>query len=81
MIPSQIANIVLMGWVRIYPFLPLCAGYRPHMELSLLLIIIGIVVAVLVHYALGIALILIGLVLLLWPRITAMRSTTPSAYR
>ena len=46
------------------------------MELSLLLIIIGIVLAVLVHYALGIALILIGLVLLLWPRITAGRTTT-----
>jgi hypothetical protein len=39
------------------------------MELSLLLIIIGIVLALLVHYALGIAVILIGLVLLLWPRI------------
>ena len=34
------------------------------MELSLLLIVIGIVLAVLVHYALGIACILIGLVLL-----------------
>jgi succinate dehydrogenase/fumarate reductase cytochrome b subunit len=41
------------------------------MELSLLLIIIGIVLAVLVHYALGIVLILIGLVLLIWPRIRA----------
>ena len=39
------------------------------MELSLLLIVIGIVLAILVHYALGIALILIGLVLLIWPRI------------
>ena len=39
------------------------------MELSLLLIIIGIIVAILVHYALGIALILIGLVLLIWPRL------------
>jgi hypothetical protein len=39
------------------------------MELSLLLIVIGIVLAVLVHYALGIVCILIGLVLLLWPRI------------
>jgi hypothetical protein len=38
--------------------------------LSLLLIILGIVIAVLVHYALGIVLILIGLVLLVWPRIT-----------
>jgi hypothetical protein len=45
------------------------------MELSLLLIVIGIVLAVLVHYALGIACILIGLVLLLWPRIAASRST------
>jgi nitrate reductase gamma subunit len=46
------------------------------MELSLLLIVIGIFLAVLVNYALGIACILIGLVLLLWPRITAGRSTT-----
>jgi hypothetical protein len=41
------------------------------MSLPLLLIIIGIVLALLVHYALGIACILIGLVLLLWPRLTA----------
>ena len=41
------------------------------MELSLLLIVIGIILAVLVHYALGIALILIGVVLLLWPRLSA----------
>lgn len=41
------------------------------MELSLLLILIGIVLAVLVHYALGIACILVGLVLLVWPRIGA----------
>ena len=46
------------------------------MELSLLLIVIGIVLALLVHYALGIAVILIGLVLLLWPRIRG--STTAS---
>jgi hypothetical protein len=39
------------------------------MELSLLLIIIGIVLAVLVHYALGIALIVIGLIMLLLPRL------------
>jgi hypothetical protein len=45
------------------------------MELSLLLIVIGIVLAVLVHYALGIALILIGLVLLLWPRIAGARTS------
>jgi succinate dehydrogenase/fumarate reductase cytochrome b subunit len=44
------------------------------MSLPLLLIIIGIVLAVLVHYALGIVLILIGLVLLIWPRISAGRS-------
>ncbi len=44
------------------------------MELSLLLIVIGIVLAVLVHYGLGIALILIGLVMLIWPRISAGKS-------
>jgi hypothetical protein len=44
------------------------------MELPLLLIIIGIVLAILVHYALGILCILIGLVLLIWPRLTANRS-------
>ena len=43
------------------------------MSLSLLLIIIGIVLAILVHYGLGIACILIGLVLLLWPRIVGSR--------
>ena len=43
------------------------------MELSLLLIIIGIVLAVLVNYALGIVLILIGLVLLIWPRLRTSR--------
>lgn len=41
------------------------------MELSLLLIVIGIVLAILVHYALGIVCILIGLVLLIWPRLRA----------
>jgi hypothetical protein len=51
-------------------------GYQGAMELSLLLIIIGIVLAVLVHYALGIVVILIGLVLLLWPRLGAGRRTT-----
>jgi hypothetical protein len=39
--------------------------------LSLLLIVIGILIAVLVDNALGIACILIGLVLLLWPRLRA----------
>jgi len=43
------------------------------MELSLLLIIVGIVLAILVNYALGLVCILIGLVLLIWPRITAGR--------
>ncbi|MGI8460389.1 MAG: hypothetical protein ACR2OC_01960 [Solirubrobacterales bacterium] len=42
-----------------------------NMELPLLLIIVGIVLAILVHYALGIVCILIGLVLLIWPRISA----------
>jgi hypothetical protein len=37
------------------------------MPLALLLIILGIVLAVLVNYALGIVLILVGLVLLIWP--------------
>ena len=41
------------------------------MDLSLLLIVIGIVVAVLVSSALGIACILVGLVLLIWPRLRA----------
>ena len=41
------------------------------MELSLLLIVIGIIVAVLVHEGLGLACILIGLVLLIWPRLRA----------
>ena len=45
-------------------------GTGPNMELSLLLIIIGIVLALLVNYALGIAWILIGLVLLIWPRVS-----------
>jgi hypothetical protein len=42
---------------------------RKNMDLSLLLIIIGIVLAVLVHWGLGIALILIGLALLIVPRL------------
>ncbi len=39
------------------------------MPLSILLIIIGIVLAILVHYALGIICIVVGLVLLLLPRL------------
>jgi hypothetical protein len=45
------------------------------MELSLLLIVIGIVLAILVNYALGIVCILIALVLLIWPRVRASRGT------
>jgi hypothetical protein len=45
------------------------------MELSLLLIVLGIVLALLVNYALGIACILVGLVLLIWPRLSATRGT------
>jgi succinate dehydrogenase/fumarate reductase cytochrome b subunit len=41
------------------------------MSLAILLIIIGIVLAILVHYALGIVVILIGLALLLLPRLRA----------
>lgn len=44
------------------------------MPLALLLIVIGIVLAILVNYALGIVCIVIGLVLLLWPRLSAGRS-------
>ena len=40
------------------------------MGLPLLLIIIGIVLAILVHYALGIICILIGLALLIVPRLS-----------
>ena len=40
------------------------------MQLALLLIVIGIVLAILVHYALGIACVVVGLVLLVWPRIS-----------
>jgi succinate dehydrogenase/fumarate reductase cytochrome b subunit len=43
------------------------------MSLALLLIVIGIVLAILVHYALGIVCILIGLVLLIWPQISSRR--------
>ncbi len=46
------------------------------MNLALLLIVIGIVLAILVHYALGIACIVIGLVLLLWPRLAGGQPAT-----
>jgi succinate dehydrogenase/fumarate reductase cytochrome b subunit len=41
------------------------------MSLAILLIVIGIVLAILVHYALGIIVILIGLALLIVPRLGA----------
>jgi hypothetical protein len=44
-------------------------GYIEGMELSILLIIVGIVLAILVNYVLGIIVILIGLALLLLPRL------------
>jgi hypothetical protein len=43
------------------------------MELSILLVIIGIVLAVLVNYILGIIVILIGLAMLLLPRLGRSR--------
>ena len=43
------------------------------MDLSILLIVIGIILAILVNYALGIVCILIGLFLLLWPRLRTTR--------
>jgi hypothetical protein len=50
-------------------FREVAPGYRAGMELSLLLIVIGIILALLVNYAVGLACILIGLVLLIWPRL------------
>jgi hypothetical protein len=44
-------------------------GNHGGMQLSLLLIVIGIILAILVNYGLGLACILIGLVLLIWPRL------------
>ena len=55
-------------------FGPTPRGIEGGMELSILLIIIGIVLAVLVNYALGILCILIGLVLLILPRLRAGRA-------
>ena len=45
-------------------------GISWAMSLGLLLIVIGIVLAILVHYALGIVLILVGLALLIIPRLS-----------
>ncbi len=44
------------------------------MNLSILLIIIGIVLAILVHYVLGIVVVLVGLAMLLLPRLGARRA-------
>jgi hypothetical protein len=46
-------------------------GETELMPLSIILIILGIVIAVLVNYAIGILMIVIGLVLMLWPRLSA----------
>ena len=56
------------------PFTTAGVGNEWVMQLSLLLIVIGIILAVLVNYALGIVCILIGLVLLIWPRLSTSRS-------
>jgi uncharacterized membrane protein YczE len=40
------------------------------MSLALILIVIGIILAILVHWGLGLACILIGLVLLIWPAVS-----------
>ena len=45
------------------------------MELGLLLIVIGIVLAILVNYALGIVCIVVGLALIIWPRIRGAGTT------
>jgi hypothetical protein len=50
-------------------FTDLPGGYFRSMSISLLLIVIGIVLAILVNYALGIICVVIGLVLLLLPRL------------
>jgi hypothetical protein len=67
--------MAMVGMGNIYPlssgFSGASRGIETRMELSLLLIIIGIVLAVLVNYALGIVCILVGLVLLIWPRLRA----------
>lgn len=38
-------------------------------DLPLFLIVIGIILALLVNYAIGIVCIIVGLILLIWPRI------------
>jgi hypothetical protein len=49
------------------------SGTSGGMELSILLVIIGIVLAILVNYILGIIVILIGLAMLLLPRLSGSR--------
>jgi hypothetical protein len=67
--------MAMLGISRAYPVVPSFSdhpgGIERRMELSLLLIVIGILLAVLVNYGLGLACILIGLVLLIWPRLRA----------
>lgn len=46
-------------------------GISPDMELPFLLIVLGIILALLVHQNLGIACIVIGLILLIWPGIAS----------
>lgn len=43
------------------------------MSLAVFLIVVGIILAIFVHYALGLALVLIGLVLLVWPAVSTRR--------
>jgi hypothetical protein len=43
------------------------------MELSLLLIILGIIIAVLVDPTIGTLCVVVGLILLVWPRLTSRR--------
>jgi hypothetical protein len=57
--PCAVASPV--GFIDLFP------GYPDGMPLALLLIVIGIILAILVNYALGIICIVIGLVLLLLP--------------
>jgi hypothetical protein len=67
--------MAIVGMRPAYPvrsrFIDVARGIECGMELSLLLIVIGILLAVLVNYGLGLACILIGLVLLIWPRLRA----------
>ncbi len=46
------------------------------MSLPILLIVVGIIVALLVHWALGVAAIAVGLVLLIIPAVSGRTTTT-----